>query len=76
MNTKSVVENLEECFANYQEGEIYRLAIGKTEQFLIEKALEKTSGNQITAARILGINRNTLRAKIRKFKIDHGRFKG
>jgi two-component system nitrogen regulation response regulator GlnG len=33
---------------------------------LIEKTLEKTFGNQIKAAKILGINRNTPRPKIRK----------
>ncbi|MFH1640489.1 MAG: helix-turn-helix domain-containing protein [Candidatus Omnitrophota bacterium] len=32
--------------------------------------LERTDGNQLKAARILGINRNTLRNKIKKFGIN------
>lgn len=39
------------------------------EKSLIIKALRVTGGNQIQAANILGINRNTLRSKISKYKI-------
>jgi two-component system nitrogen regulation response regulator GlnG len=34
------------------------------ERPLLEFILERTSGNQLRAAQILGINRNTLRKKI------------
>ncbi|MEK9149755.1 MAG: helix-turn-helix domain-containing protein [Candidatus Desantisbacteria bacterium] len=43
--------------------------MGAIEQPLIEKVLEKTGGNQVQAARILGINRNTLRSKIKRLGI-------
>jgi DNA-binding protein Fis len=45
------------------------------EKSLIEKALEYTFGNQITAAKLLGINRNTIRTKIKKLNINVERFK-
>ena len=44
--------------------EIYRRLIERVERGLIEAALARTEGNQIRAAALLGINRNTLRKKI------------
>ena len=75
MNTNLAVDKIEESFAVYKNGEIYHSVISDTERILIEKALKYTEGNQLNAARMLGINRNTLRSKIRKFKIDQARFK-
>ncbi len=42
----------------------------EVESLLIRKTLEKTKGNQVQAARILGIHRNTLRNRIVKYKLD------
>ncbi|MCK4533580.1 hypothetical protein KAU39_07300 [bacterium] len=39
------------------------------EKGLVLRALQETKGNQLRAAQILGINRNTLRNKIEKYKI-------
>jgi two-component system nitrogen regulation response regulator GlnG len=44
--------------------EIYRSIIERVERPMIEAALARTEGNQIRAAALLGINRNTLRKKI------------
>ena len=60
---------------NGKEEKLYRLTLKAVERPLIEKALERTYGNQIRAANILGINRNTLRSKIKELGIDIGRFK-
>ena len=46
------------------EGQVYRDVIERIERPLIEAALTRTDGNQIKAAALLGINRNTLRKKI------------
>jgi two-component system nitrogen regulation response regulator GlnG len=43
--------------------------IREVERPLIIKCLSLTRGNQIKAAEILGVNRNTLRAKIRSLDI-------
>jgi two-component system, NtrC family, nitrogen regulation response regulator GlnG len=43
---------------------VYRDLLERVERPLIEAALLRTEGNQIRAARVLGINRNTLRKKI------------
>ena len=69
------VDKIEQAFCSEQSGKVYRLVIDRTEKILIEKALERAQGNQILAAKILGLNRNTLRYKIRKLSIslDHYR---
>jgi two-component system, NtrC family, nitrogen regulation response regulator GlnG len=48
---------------------LYSLVIERVERPLIELTLRKTGGNQIRAAEILGINRNTLRKKIGELHI-------
>jgi two-component system nitrogen regulation response regulator GlnG len=47
-----------------EEGRVYREVIESVERPLIESVLRHTEGNQIRAAALLGINRNTLRKKI------------
>ena len=49
---------------------LYSLVIERVERPLIELTLKKTKGNQIRAAQILGINRNTLRKKITDLRIE------
>lgn len=56
-------------------GDVYKSVVEAVERPLIEKVLERTFGNQLKAAKILGISRNTLRSKINKFGIDAGRWK-
>jgi two-component system nitrogen regulation response regulator GlnG len=46
-------------------GTLHRDVIDQVERPLIELILERTGGNQLKAAEWLGINRNTLRKKIR-----------
>ncbi|RMH95895.1 MAG: sigma-54-dependent Fis family transcriptional regulator [Calditrichaeota bacterium] len=44
------------------------------ERMLIAKALEKTGGNQVQAAKLLGIHRNTLRNRMEKYGLSGGAF--
>jgi two-component system nitrogen regulation response regulator GlnG len=44
--------------------DLYATFLGAVERPLIELVLERTGGNQVKAAQMLGINRNTLRKKI------------
>lgn len=75
MDKMIAVDKIDECFTTFKNGEIYRVVINDTEKVLIEKALERSSGNQIIASKILGLNRNTLRSKIRRLNINTERFK-
>jgi Fis family transcriptional regulator, factor for inversion stimulation protein len=45
--------------------ELYDLVIGEVERPLFQAVLDYTGGNQSLAAAILGINRGTLRKKLR-----------
>ena len=44
--------------------ELYSTILKETEKPLLNQILLRTGGNQVHAARILGINRNTLRKKM------------
>lgn len=52
-----------------QNGDLYHIIMDGTEKPLIKIVLMETKGNQTLASNILGINRNTLRKKIRDYKI-------
>jgi len=48
---------------------LHPMLIAAVERPLITHALRETNGNQIQAAHLLGMNRNTLRKKITEFRI-------
>ncbi len=48
---------------------LYTLLLSEIERPLISLTLKETNGNQIQAALILGMNRNTLRKKIKELRI-------
>lgn len=49
---------------------VHEIVLNQVEKPLIEECLKWAGGNQIKTARVLGINRNTLRKKIAKLKIE------
>ena len=73
---KPLREHTEDALAHYfsslngdQPGELYDLVIGQVEEPLLRAVLDYTAGNQSQAAGILGINRGTLRKKIKTYSI-------
>ncbi len=48
-------------------GNLYDMMIGEVEQALFSAVMERTRGNQSKAAAVLGINRSTLRKKLRLY---------
>ena len=70
----SVERYLAEYFASFGDGlpptGLYHRILQKVENPLIAAALAATRGNQIRAAELLGLNRNTLRKKIRELEIQ------
>ncbi len=55
-------------------GMVYHRALAAFERPLIEYALGRTGGNQLRAAQLLGINRNTLRKRIGELGLEPDRF--
>ncbi|MEO6041000.1 MAG: sigma-54 dependent transcriptional regulator [Croceibacterium sp.] len=51
-------------------GMLYHGALAALEKPLFEHALRQTGGNQLRAAQLLGINRNTLRKRLDELQID------
>jgi two-component system nitrogen regulation response regulator GlnG len=61
--------DLVERMGGLDQGDIYSMVIQRIEKPLISLVLKKTEGNQVRAANLLGINRNTLRKKIKELGI-------
>jgi two-component system nitrogen regulation response regulator GlnG len=59
-----VEEEVRAALGRSETGDIYRGVLERAERPLLETVLAHTEGNQIRAAALLGINRNTLRKKI------------
>ncbi|HET9716408.1 MAG TPA: nitrogen regulation protein NR(I) [Pseudolabrys sp.] len=72
--SSSVERHLAAYFAGFEEGlppaGLYHRVLREIEHPLLTAALAATRGNQIRAADLLGLNRNTLRKKIRDLDIQ------
>lgn len=70
---ESVERHLNRYFAAHEDGlppsGLYGRVIKEVERPLIAMCLSATRGNQIRAAKLLGLNRNTLRKKINELQI-------
>ncbi len=75
----AVAEQLESYFSAHKDGVpptgLYDRVLHEVERPLITMTLNATKGNQIKAAAVLGLNRNTLRKKIRVLDIPVSRKK-
>lgn len=60
------IDKIDDLFFTEKEGKIYRFLLDSFEKPLLERILRKTMGNKLEAARVLGINRNTLRSKLKR----------
>ena len=48
---------------------LYQLVLGEVEAPLLKVVMERTNYNQSTASQVLGINRGTLRKKLKEYKL-------
>ena len=75
-NNKPLRQHTEEALNRYFDslngdspGELYDLVLGEVEEPLFRAVMDYTHGNQSQAAGILGINRGTLRKKLKIYSI-------
>ncbi len=68
-----VYEALERYFRDLNgqpPGDLYRLVMSQVEEPLLDVVMKQVRGNQSNAAQLLGINRSTLRKKLRHYNLD------
>jgi two-component system nitrogen regulation response regulator GlnG len=68
-----LVPNLVEQLIAAHPGRVYREALAIIEKPLLVHALRLTGGSQLRAARLLGVNRNTLRKRCRELGLATSR---
>ncbi len=68
-NVQLAIRRYLEDMGNCQTESLYQTLLSEVEPPLIEEVLRYTHGNQSRTARILGITRNTLRAKLTRYDI-------
>ncbi len=61
--------NLKDYIGLY-EGQLYEKVMSETEKILLEQVMKEAKGNQVRAAKILGISRFTLRDRLKKYNIQ------
>ena len=66
----NTVPALAEELLGSRPGDVYRAAVAIIERPLLAHVLASTGGNQLRAARLLGLNRNTLRKRCRELGLD------
>jgi len=54
----------------HRPAQLYNMVLREVEEPLLKAALDYAEGNQVRAAGILGINRGTLRKKLRQFGLS------
>jgi two-component system nitrogen regulation response regulator GlnG len=56
-------------WSTMEEGDLYEQVVSRVEKPLFELVMDAVKGNQVRAAKVLGINRNTLRERLRKYDL-------
>jgi two-component system nitrogen regulation response regulator GlnG len=70
------VSRLAETLFAAQTAAVHRQVLALVERHLLAHALDRTRGNQLRAARLLGINRNTLHKRCRQLGLPLARTAG
>ncbi|ELA08825.1 Fis family transcriptional regulator [Moraxella macacae 0408225] len=66
-----VVNQYFKNLGNEAPSNLYDIMLQQLEKPLLKVVLEQTRGNQSKASEILGLNRGTLRKKLKNYELDH-----
>lgn len=67
---KSMMDNYFSDLDGHEPGNLYEMVVREVERPLLESVMVHTRGNQSKAAKLLGINRGTLRKKLKIHNLD------
>ncbi len=67
---KSMLEDYFNDLDGHPPADLYQMVLQEIEQPLLESVLHYTRGNQSKAAIVLGLNRGTLRKKLKQYDIN------
>ena len=67
---KSLLEDYFKDLGGHPPADLYQMVLQEIEQPLLETVLHYTRGNQSKAAAMLGLNRGTLRKKLKQYDIN------
>ena len=65
-----VTQNYLKALGDYATHDLYQQILEEVERPLLEVVLEHTAGNQTKAAAYLGLNRGTLRKKLKHYALN------
>ena len=69
-NVRLAMENYFSDLDGHDARNLYDLFIAQVEKPMFEVVLEQTHGNMTRASRMLGLNRATLRTRLKKYGLD------
>ena len=67
--TEDAMRSYFKSLNGHKPADIYRMVLGEVEPPLLRAVMEYTEGNQTLAADMLGLNRATLRKKLRQYDL-------
>ena len=67
---REAVENYFSALDGHATNGLYKLVLKEVEAPLLQAVLQQTRGNQTRAAEVLGLNRGTLRKKLREYGLE------
>ena len=69
-HVKSMLETYFKELDGHEPADLYQMVLQEIEQPLLESVMNYTRGNQSKAAELLGLNRGTLRKKLKQYNIN------
>ena len=70
VQVKAMLDTYFKELDGHEASEVYQMVLQEVEQPLLESVMNYTRGNQSKAAIVLGLNRGTLRKKLKQYNLN------